>query len=104
VAHQNAQKLDTLHHVAITVSDIQKTLDWYTKRFHCTVKYQDETWALVQFANISLALVSAEQHPPHFAIIGDPSDYGQPRKHRDGTRSVYVKDPAGNNVEILALR
>ena len=104
MADQNAQKLDTLHHVAITVSDIQKTFERYTQQFHCTVKYQDETWALVQFANISLAFVSAAHHPPHFAIIGDPSAYGQPKKHRDGTRSVYLKDPAGNDVEILALQ
>jgi catechol 2,3-dioxygenase-like lactoylglutathione lyase family enzyme len=89
--------------VAITVSDIQKTLDWYTQQFRCTIKYQDATWALVQFANISLAFVLAEQHPPHFAIVGDPAAYGQPKQHRDGTRSVYIKDPAGNNVEILAL-
>ncbi len=97
-------KLDTLHHVAITVSNLQETLDWYTRKFQCTVKYQDATWALVQFANISLAFVLAEQHPPHFAVIGDPSAYGEPKKHRDGTRSVYIKDPAGNNVEILALQ
>jgi catechol 2,3-dioxygenase-like lactoylglutathione lyase family enzyme len=103
VASQGVQKLDTLHHVAITVSDIQKTLDWYTQQFRCTIKYQDATWALVQFANISLAFVLAEQHPPHFAIVGDPDAYGQPKQHRDGTRSVYIKDPAGNNVEILAL-
>ncbi len=98
------QKLDTLHHVAVTVSNVKETVDWYTKQFGCTVKYQDETWALVQFANISLAFVLSEQHPPHFAVLGNPDAYGQPKTHRDGTRSVYVKDPAGNNVEILALQ
>ncbi len=97
------QKLDKLHHVAVAVSNIQEALNWYTKQFHCRVKYQDDTWAIVEFANISLALVLPEQHPPHFAVLGDPSQYGQPKTHRDGTRSVYVKDPSGNNVEILAL-
>ena len=101
---QDSQTLDTLHHVAVTVTDIQRTLDWYTQKFRCNVKYQDASWALVQFANISLAFVLAEQHPPHFAIVGDPADYGRPKQHRDGTRSVYIKDPSGNNVEILALQ
>jgi catechol 2,3-dioxygenase-like lactoylglutathione lyase family enzyme len=100
----NLRKLATLDHVAVTVSNVKETVDWYTQKFSCTVKYQDETWAIVQFANVSLAFVLAEQHPPHFAVIGDPSSYGEPKKHRDGTRSVYVKDPNGNSVEILALQ
>jgi catechol 2,3-dioxygenase-like lactoylglutathione lyase family enzyme len=28
--------------------------------------------------------------------------FGALTTHRDGTRSTYVKDPAGNSVEILA--
>ena len=104
MADQKHAKLDTLHYVAITVSNLQETLDWYTRHFRCAVKYQDETWALVQFSNISLAFVLAPQHPPHFAVIGDPTVYGEPKEHRDGTRSIYVKDPAGNDVEILALK
>lgn len=98
------QKLDTLHHVAITVSNVKATVDWYLQKFACKVKYQDETWAILQFANVSLAFVLAEQHPPHFAVIGNPAEFGDPKQHRDGTRSVYVKDPDGNNVEILALQ
>ncbi|MGB2662875.1 MAG: VOC family protein [Candidatus Acidiferrum sp.] len=100
---QAASKLDTLHHVAVAVSDVNETVDWYTRHFDCRVAYQDVTWALVQFANVSLAFVVPEQHPPHIAFLGDPAAYGDPQKHRDGTRSVYVQDPAGNNVEILAL-
>ena len=100
---QTLVKLDTMHHVAIRVSDIKATVDWYTKHFGCKVNYQDETWALVEFANIQLAFVLPQQHPPHIALLGDPSQYGEPKTHRDGTRSVYMKDPAGNNIEILAL-
>ncbi len=104
MANRGIQTLDTLHHVAVTVSDLKKTMDWYTEKFRCKVIYQDATWALIQFANISLAFVLAEQHPPHFAIVGDPSAYGQPKQHRDGTRSVYIQDPSGNKIEILALK
>lgn len=101
---QIAQKLDTMHHVAVSVSNVKDTVDWYTKHFDCKVSYQDESWALVEFANISLAFVLPEQHPPHFAMLGNPDAYGEPQIHRDGTRSVYVKDPSGNKVEILALK
>jgi catechol-2,3-dioxygenase len=100
---QAAPKLDTLHHVAIAVTNVKETVAWYTHHFDCHVVYQDDTWAIVQFANVSLAFVVAEQHPPHIALLGNPAAYGATQKHRDGTRSVYLKDPAGNNVEILAL-
>src|ERR1700742_1975836 len=94
---------DTVDHIAISVKDVKSTVDWYLKNFSCKVAYQDETWALVEFANIRLAFVLASQHPDHFAVIGNPSAYGEPKKHRDGTSSVYIQDPNGNNVEILAL-
>ena len=49
-----------------------------------------------------LALVLAEQHPFHFAILKDNvEDYGKPVTHRDGSVSVYIKDRSGNNIEIL---
>jgi len=95
--------LDTMDHVAISVANVAETVNWYEQHFQCKVAYQDDTWALVEFANIRLAFVLPSQHPDHFAVLGDPSVYGQPKKHRDGTSSVYIQDPNGNNVEILAL-
>lgn len=96
-------KLDVLHHAAIRVKNVKETVEWYTQRFRCEVEYQDETWAMLAFENVRLAFVIAEQHPPHLAILGDPAAYGPAQLHRDGTSSVYVKDPNNNNVEILAL-
>jgi catechol 2,3-dioxygenase-like lactoylglutathione lyase family enzyme len=95
--------LDTLHHTALRVKDVKETVAWYTERFRCKVEYQDATWAMLEFENVRLAFVLAEQHPPHVAILGDPALFGEPSIHRDGTASVYVKDPNGNNVEIMAL-
>ena len=95
--------LDTMDHVAVTVANVAETVLWYQKHFQCQVAYQDETWALVEFANIRLAFVLPSQHPDHFAVLGDPKAYGEPKMHRDGTSSVYIQDPNGNNVEILAL-
>ena len=94
--------LDSLHHIAISVDNIEKAIEWYKATFRCEVSYQDATWALLEFANIKMALVIPEQHPPHIALLGDPTEFGEPKVHRDGTSSVYLKDPDGNNVEILA--
>ena len=94
--------LDTIDHVAIAVTDISVALEWYRRHFQCEVAYQDETWALLQFENIKLALVIAEQHPAHLGFFrSDAADFGTLKPHRDGTKSVYIKDPAGNSLEIL---
>ena len=98
------KRLDRIHHTAIQVKDIATAVSWYTKRFTCEIEYQDESWAMLKFANTSLALVRPEQHPYHFAIVTDDlSSYGEAIPHRDGTASVYIKDADANNVEMLTL-
>jgi catechol 2,3-dioxygenase-like lactoylglutathione lyase family enzyme len=95
--------LDRIDHIAIAVRDIVEAVAWYTKTFRCTVVYQDATWAFLNFENTRLALVIPEQHPPHFALTNpDAAAFGPLETHRDGTRSTYVRDPAGNTVEIMA--
>ena len=99
-----SKPLDHIHHIAITVQDINETLGWYVTNFSCAVDYCDESWALLRFQNIALALVRPDQHPPHFAVTRDDvTPYGQPVLHRDGTRSVYIQDPSGNRIEMLRL-
>ena len=88
--------MDKIHHIAIQVESIAKSVDWYKKNFDITVSYQDETWAMIDFENTSLALVIPEQHPFHFAIESkDAGSYGQLTEHRDGTASIYIKDIDG---------
>ena len=53
-----------LHHVAINVSDIKKSVEWYVKNMHATVEYQDDTWAMLGFGDVNMALTVASQHPP----------------------------------------
>jgi catechol 2,3-dioxygenase-like lactoylglutathione lyase family enzyme len=101
--HATSGTLDRIEHVAISVRDIASAVAWYTATFRCTVSYQDATWALLTFENIQLALVIPEQHPPHIAFTSPSAEtFGKLTTHRDGTRSTYVKDPAGNSVEIVA--
>jgi catechol 2,3-dioxygenase-like lactoylglutathione lyase family enzyme len=95
--------LDSVHHVAVAVPDVKTAVDWYTANFQCKVVYQDPTWAFLEFANLKLALVVPSQHPPHLAFVSPEAEkFGTLKTHRDGTRSCYVTDPAGNAVEILA--
>jgi catechol 2,3-dioxygenase-like lactoylglutathione lyase family enzyme len=97
------EHLSAIDHVAIPVTDIQSAVDWYTRTFHCDVEYQDDTWALLGFENIRLALVIPGQHPAHLGfVIPDAEKFGALKTHRDGTRSCYLTDPAGNQVEVLA--
>jgi catechol 2,3-dioxygenase-like lactoylglutathione lyase family enzyme len=95
-------KLDAIHHVAVSVKDIPRAVAWYTGHFNCRVTYQDDTWAMLDFKNIQLALVIPSQHPAHIAVPrGDAEKFGALVTHRDGIRSVYIKDPEGNSIEIL---
>lgn len=98
----DTEKLDALHHVAIEIQDIARALDWYTTRFNAEVVYVDETWAMLKFSNIYLAMVTPGQHPPHIAIEHAQAEtFGELTRHRDGTESVYIKDSEGNTLELM---
>ena len=49
--------MERLHHVALQVTDMRKAVDWYETNFDVRKVYEDESWALLAFENISLALV-----------------------------------------------
>lgn len=98
-----ANTLDSIDHIAVVVGNVKEAVAWYAERFHCRIDYQDETWALLSFANIHLAFVTEGQHRPHIGFKRpDAEKFGPLMPHRDGTRFVYLEDPAGNVVEILA--
>lgn len=98
-----ATALDSIHHIAIPVTNVAEAVAWYTGQFSCKILYQDATWAFLEFANTKLALVIPEQHPGHIAFTHPEAEkFGTLKTHRDGTRSTYIQDPAGNSVEIMA--
>jgi catechol-2,3-dioxygenase len=95
--------LDSIHHVAIVVENIATSVEWYRSTFRCEVSYQDATWAMLKFANLSLALVIPYQHPGHLGFVTSKAkEFGPLKKHRDGTESIYICDPSGNAVELLS--
>jgi extradiol dioxygenase family protein len=94
--------MDKIHHIAIEVEDIGRAVSWYMERFSCQVSYRDDTWAMLEFDNVKLALVIPSQHPRHVAFArDDAARFGKLKAHRDGAASVYVKDSEGNVVEII---
>ncbi|HEY9785009.1 MAG TPA: VOC family protein [Candidatus Obscuribacterales bacterium] len=96
------RNLDRIHHIAIAVENVAETVTWYANTFACEVEYQDASWAFLRFENIRLALVVPHQHPPHIAFLSEHAEkFGKLKAHRDGSRSVYIKDAAGNAVEIV---
>lgn len=103
VPQTNSQRLDRIDHIALSVGDISEAVAWYRERFECAVSYQDDTWAMLQFRNIKVALVLDSQHPAHLGFVtASAAEYGELSEHRDGTRSVYIADPSGNSIELLA--
>ena len=96
------ESLDEIHHIAIQVQDIKRAVSWYLEHFRCEVSWRDETWALLRFANTSLALVLPAEHPPHVAFtMEDVHGLGELNSHRDGTRFIYIRDSEGNALECL---
>jgi len=94
--------MDRLHHIAFQVTDISQALSWYQDNLDVDVAYADDSWALLTFENVQMALVLPGQHPPHIAVErADAENYGPLTKHRDGTASTYTEDPFGNAVEIM---
>jgi hypothetical protein len=98
-------KLDKIDHIAIQVNNIEESISWYESKFNCKRLYADESWGLIQFGNIKLALVINSQHPNHFAVIDDliylDSDS---EKHRDGSVSKYITDKDNNIIELLSYQ
>ena len=98
-----------LDHVAVPTSDIAGGVTFYVENFGATILYQDDTWAFLQMGQGKLALVTPSQHPPHVALRVDENALQIAAdkagvavdSHRDGTKGIYVKDPAGNAVELI---
>ena len=95
-------ELSYIDHVAIESKNIKKSVNWYMETFDCDLKYQDDSWALLGFKNLALALVTPGQHPPHFAVVDTSvGNFKVAKVHRDGVRYVYNTDPDKNVIELI---
>jgi len=97
--------LDTIHHIALTVADIDDSVRWYQTSFSCEVIHQEARLAILQFANIQLTLVLPSLQNTHIAYIRDDAEtLGELREQVDGSQSTFVADPTGNPVEIVCSK
>ena len=94
-------------HVAVNVSNIARSAEWYRSTMGATVLYQDETWAFLEAGGVRIALTMRSQHPPHIAFsivpVPPPGFLEGAKKHRDGTISRYIVDPDGNAIEWIYI-
>tara|TARA_B100000700_G_C15018345_1_gene844460 strand:+ start:1863 stop:2150 length:288 start_codon:yes stop_codon:yes gene_type:complete len=91
-----------IDHLAIQVPNPTAAAEWYSSNFEGKILYSDETWSIVKFGETKLAFVLPKQHPAHFAFEVQGFDRKDKVKtHRDGSQSVYKKDPWGNIYELI---
>jgi extradiol dioxygenase family protein len=92
-----------IDHIALQVNNIKESVDWYVENYGCSIIYSDDSWAMLQFGNIKLALVVEDEHPYHiaFEIDGIQGNGSSWLYHRDDTISRYIDDPSGNKVELI---
>ena len=92
-----------IDHIAVQDEDIYEACEWYHEHFQSNVLYFDQTWALLEFVNIKMALILPNQHQNHVAIEVNPEKYPnlEFKQHRDGSNYHYLTDPWGNCVELI---
>ena len=92
-------------HVAFVVPNIQEAVEWYGSKMDIEIVYQDDTWAMLAFQGVKLALVLPGKHPPHFAIKSElsrfPCSEDEIGQHRDHSSFYYMTDPYGNAIEWI---
>ena len=91
-----------LDHVALQVENPKEAAEWYRDNFEAEILYADDTWSFVQFENVKLAFVVPSQHPAHIAFEKPDLEIG--KLHRDGSKSIYKKDPFGNFYELIKYK
>jgi len=92
-----------IDHIALVVEEPTLVAIWYENNFGAEILYQDDTWAFIKFENIKMAFVKKGTHPAHFAFEVENFEgiEGKVGTHRDGSKSVYNKDPWGNIYELI---
>ena len=92
-----------IDHIALVVSDIKKSCEWYKKTLGVLVEIQDDDWAMLTIpgSDTKLALTLSESHPPHIAFRKNLVTVDEVKTHRDGSKYLYVSDPDGNTIELI---
>ena len=111
-----------LRHIALKVKDIRTSVAFYTGALGMRVDWQpDDRNVYLTSGTDNLALHEAESgggdRLDHFGfLVSTPEEVDEwalrlaaqgvalehgPRTHRDGSRSIYFRDPDGNLIQLL---
>ena len=91
-----------LDHIALNVTNIQSSIEWYQAQLNASVEYADESWAMLKIGSTKIALTIASQHKPHIAFAQHtPIPDNKIKMHRDGSKYIYIEDPDGNVIEKI---
>jgi catechol 2,3-dioxygenase-like lactoylglutathione lyase family enzyme len=100
----------SVNHIAITVSDVKKSSDWYKELFGLVPEQDEKDVAILGFGNTVLVLRPG-QNPGRithfcFGVKGFNLAQAEPELKKRGlnpqkdNESFHVKDPDGTNVQI----
>jgi catechol 2,3-dioxygenase-like lactoylglutathione lyase family enzyme len=120
-----------VRHAALTVSDLPRSLAFYTDTLGFEPAYVTDTeWAMVSMAGTTLSLIPSPHflptkhveggaHPAHLGIVlattedvdamhrrlayTDVPELQSPKRHRDGSYGFYLTDPDGNALECIFI-
>lgn len=96
------EELSKVHHIAITVADLKRSVKWYMTSFNCRPIFESPQEVVLAFANIHLSLVLPSHEQPHVAFErSDANTLGELRERKNGVFSTFLSDPTGNMVEII---
>ena len=63
------EEMKSIDHIAIVVDNIKESVAYYVVEHKARILYMDETWGLLQFKNVNLALTLEGEHPPHIGFV-----------------------------------
>jgi len=94
------------HHTAVHTKDVAASVDWYVENLKAKILKQDEDWAMIMIADMTLALIHPNNHPPHIAFEVSSLDEfpcypNEIKMHRDGSHYYYQETPDGTIIEWL---
>lgn len=114
--------LSGLRHVALMVADVDRAVAFYTAVFGFRVEWRpdaDNAYLTTGSDNLALhrgpvqrgvsldhiglivpAPADVDAWDARLRALGHPPE-AAPRTHRDGARSLYVRDPDGHLVQVL---
>ena len=90
-------QLSKIDHLAVIVKNIDQSVKYYTEKFNCEVKYQDSTWAMLKFNNISLAFTNGFLYDNERNVISKFNEANIPVKSFSSPEYISTLSLFNNN-------